>query len=158
MPVVFGISMTILKGSTLWFHRRELFTILKEFHTRWSYTRTKVHSQNKIHMLINTSKKVRYCYMTAILVTSLSFGLRPYVILLTYYFETVVLQSNTTIDFSVVIYPLVYPFACQTMNRYVLLLMYEQSVMFFAICYVTCETIFIQLMTHTSINFLVYKL
>nr|WGO81772.1 olfactory receptor 97 [Microplitis mediator] len=155
IPVVFGMSMTIMKGSTLWFHRRELFEILKEFHTRWIYTKTKVHLQNKIHMLINTSKRVRYCYMTSIIVIGLSFGLRPYLLLFTYYFKTLVLQSNSTIDFSVVIYPLAYPFTYQTMNRYVLLLLYEQCVNYFAICYVTCDTIFIQLMTHTSINFLV---
>ncbi|XP_057325433.1 odorant receptor 22c-like [Microplitis mediator] len=155
IPLVFGMSMTILKGSTLWFYRHELFTILKEFNTRWIYTRTKVHLLNKINDLISTSKRVRYSYMIAIVIISLSYGLRSYVLLFTYYFKTVVLQSNGTMDFSIAFYPLTYPFTHQTMNRYILLLMYEQCVNYFAVCYITCDTIFIQLMTHTSINFLV---
>ncbi|CAD6234698.1 GSCOCT00014117001.2-RA-CDS, partial [Cotesia congregata] len=142
------------KGLTLWFYRHDLFTIVRDFLTLWNCNQTKTNLLNNINSLIKSSKRVRYYYMFTIMLIGTSFGLRPLIIIFTYCVSSS-RQSNSTFDFSVVVYPLAYPFTYQTVSRYSLLLLYEEFVNYFAVCYVICDALYIQLMTHISINFLV---
>ncbi|KAH0567091.1 hypothetical protein KQX54_006585 [Cotesia glomerata] len=154
IPLLFGISMNIIKGLTLWFYRHDLFTIIRDFLTLWNYNQTKTNLLNNINNLMKSSKRVRYYYMFTVILIGTSFGLRPLIMIFTCCVSSSG-QSNSTFDFSVVVYPLAYPFTYQTVSRYSLLLLYEEFVNYFAVCYVICDALYIQLMTHISINFLV---
>ncbi|XP_044598838.1 odorant receptor 83a-like isoform X2 [Cotesia glomerata] len=142
------------KGLTLWFYRHDLFTIIRDFLTLWNYNQTKTNLLNNINNLMKSSKRVRYYYMFTVILIGTSFGLRPLIMIFTCCVSSSG-QSNSTFDFSVVVYPLAYPFTYQTVSRYSLLLLYEEFVNYFAVCYVICDALYIQLMTHISINFLV---
>ncbi|CAD6234695.1 GSCOCT00002056001.3-RA-CDS, partial [Cotesia congregata] len=135
-------------------YKHDLFTIVRDFLTLWSYNQTKPNLLSKIDRLIKSSKHVRYYYMSTIIIIGAAFVLKPLIIIFTYWMNSSG-QSNSTFDFSVVVTPLTYPFSYETVSRYTLLLVYEQVIIYLVVCYAICDALYIQLMTHISINFLV---
>ncbi|CAD6234700.1 GSCOCT00002057001.2-RA-CDS [Cotesia congregata] len=154
IPPLFGVSIIVVKSAALWLHRRDLFTVLRDFYTLWNYNKTKTDLLNKINKLLVTSKKFRYYYMSTIIMSTAAYALRPIIIVSTYW-ASLSEQLNSTFDFPIIVYPLQYPFEYQTIARYSLLILYEELVNYSAACCLICDALYIQLMTHISINFLV---
>ncbi|XP_057322820.1 odorant receptor 47a-like [Microplitis mediator] len=152
ITVILSATMCMIKGLTLSFHRRQLFVILRDLNILWKDARTRKNLSFEINELIDSSKPARYCYMFAAISVGLSYGLRPYYLLMGHYLHT----NNSTIDYSATVYPLLYPFPYHSFISYNLCLIYEQCVNYFAVFYwISCDTIFIQLTTHICIHLLV---
>ncbi|XP_074109058.1 odorant receptor 9a-like [Cotesia typhae] len=152
ITVILSASMCMIKGLRLSLHRRQLFNIFRDFHILWKNARTRKHLRPQIDELINSSKPARYCYMFAAISVGLSYGLRPYYLLVSHY----LINRNKSLDYSATVYPLLYPFPYNSLISYNFCIIYEQCVNYFAVFYwITCDTIFIQLTTHICINMLV---
>ncbi|XP_074102659.1 uncharacterized protein LOC141529842 [Cotesia typhae] len=152
VPLILSIFIVTVKASIMWFYKIDLFIILQQFNSLWIYARKKVNLTRRISKLLNTSEKVRFIYLIALLFCGFCYGSRPYIIMLTNYLGAIP-DSNSTIDFSILVYPLEYPFTYQTISRYIFLLIYETCLVYFCVIYPVCDALYIHLMTHLAINF-----
>ncbi|CAD6234692.1 GSCOCT00014116001.2-RA-CDS [Cotesia congregata] len=152
VPLVLSIFIVTVKASIMWFYKIDLFTILQQFNSLWIHARKKVNLTRRINKLLNTSEKVRFIYLTVLIFCGFCYGSRPYIVMLTNYLgETP--ESNSTIDFTILVYPLEFPFSYQTISRYIFLLIYETCLVYFCVVYPVCDALYIHLMTHLAINF-----
>lgn len=68
-------------------------------------------------------------------------------------------HSNGTYDFSQTMYPAEYSFTITSYKQYFLCLTYEMIGMYFLVLYwVSCDTLFAQMLTHLTIHFKVFTI
>nr|UEN71267.1 olfactory receptor 84 [Gregopimpla kuwanae] len=96
------------------------------------------------------------CYVTMVIILVTSYAVRPYILLLHHHWYEK--HTNISYDYTETVYPTNYPFSTETMTAYIMCISWEQVVIVFvALYWMSSDTIFAQLTTHTAIQFRVLR-
>ncbi|XP_058805410.1 odorant receptor 47a-like [Phymastichus coffea] len=149
---IFSNVSCVSKGFCLSVAAKDLQAILHDISKMWNSYRSEGECRKRI---INRAKKTvsfvkGYIWMTVALIAN--FGVPPLQYMLIQYIGHK--TSNTTLDYSIRIFPLRYPFDVNTGWIYYLILCHEFWILFgLTLCWVSCDTLFASLTTHLSIQF-----
>ncbi|KAH0567092.1 hypothetical protein KQX54_006597 [Cotesia glomerata] len=153
--LILSVLLSIIKASALWICQRNLLEIIKDFHNLWSYSETKLTSKSDINGFIKRSKIMIKCYCYAIVSLGFSYALRPYFTILIHYVK-ILFNASSYINNSMTIFPIKYPLDSDAMYKYILLILYEQWIVYYGLIFWTaCDILYIQLITNLSINLMV---
>ncbi|KAK0088296.1 hypothetical protein PV325_012492 [Microctonus aethiopoides] len=137
-----------------WTHRHQLYYILRQLSMQWETTRVQNFFTIENLKAAENAKNMRSIYIISVCIVFFSYILRPYIMYLNHSLHR---NTNDSFDYyHTTVYPAVYPFAIETLGRFCVVVTYQQITATIACTYwVSSDTLFAQIMTHISIQFLV---
>ncbi|XP_008560943.1 odorant receptor 22c-like [Microplitis demolitor] len=154
LTFIFSTTITLGKVLRLWIYRMDLIKILREFNDLWEENaRKRQDLKEEIYKIINDSKPIRYSYFIVAGLLSMSYGMRPYFLMLCYFLKQ---SENKTMDLKETVYPIIYPIPSGTWPGWLSCVTYEQGIIFFGMIYwIACDTLFILLTSHICVHFMI---
>ncbi|XP_063985844.1 odorant receptor 82a-like [Diachasmimorpha longicaudata] len=142
-------SICVTQGFCMYYFRKDLLQLISSTRDLWD--QQIVHEiDDKLIRKVKKSQFITEIYAILMILLATSFTLRPVVFLLMH----VTLKRNETFDFNQLAYPSTYPFATDTMTRYILCFVLDVWIIFNAgSWWVGSDMIFLQSATHLSVQY-----
>nr|QNL15044.1 olfactory receptor 100 [Aulacocentrum confusum] len=145
-----------VKGVRLWTHRADLYWLLRRFKYLWDSANSRDLLDDNMKEAARSTQFMRFCYTIVVTVLVTSYAVRPYILLIDHRLRP---HPNESFDYSMTVYPSSYSFSTDTPFSYFLCVTYEQIVIVFvALYWISCDTLFAQLTTHICIHYRVCNL
>ncbi|CAD6219141.1 GSCOCT00004823001.2-RA-CDS [Cotesia congregata] len=139
-------SLCCFKALRCWTHRKELFDFIRKLKVLWEDASSKQFMTEPILDSALYAKSLRNQLTVGLLLLVVTYGFFPYVVFIDHFISH---RDEYFFNFSIIIYPISYPFTVNTFPRYFICLIFEQTILLLCYIYWLCgDVMFIQLTTH----------
>ncbi|KAH0549148.1 hypothetical protein KQX54_006559 [Cotesia glomerata] len=143
-------SLCCFKALRCWTHRKELFNFIRKLKVLWETASSKQLITEPILDSVLYAKSLRNQLTVGLLLLVVTYGFSPYVVFIDHFISH---RDEYFFNFSIIIYPISYPFTVNTFPRYFICLIFEQTILLLCYIYWLCgDVMFMQLTTHVSIH------
>ncbi|XP_057331699.1 odorant receptor 22c-like [Microplitis mediator] len=143
-------SLCCFKAIRCWTHRKELFDFIRQLKVLWDTAASNKFITENIFDSVVYAKSLRNQLAVGLFLLVVTYGFSPYVILCSHFLSH---RDEYFFNFSIIVYPISYPFEVNTFPRYFICLFFEQTVILLCYIYWLCgDVMFIQLTTHVGIH------
>ncbi|XP_057331959.1 odorant receptor 67c-like isoform X2 [Microplitis mediator] len=136
------------KAIRCWTHRKELFDFLRQLKTLWDSADSNKYISEDILNIVIYARSFRNYLTIIVIALAVSYAIPAYTVLGSH---LIFHRDEYFFNFSMIMFPVTYPFTINSYSIYFSCLLFEQLVELLAIPYWLCgEVLFVQLTTHVG--------